>query len=295
MAQALNRRLWTDNRVSFNKSTSHFKGGYITANKRIYWDWCWGETRQGYCQGQVWVWALYCCSWQLGLSKDIWCHVGSYSFVYLQITKSDIRPHVKWAVRLVIAYGRFKSSSKGLCGYLWVNRLTLSLPGCKGQAWKLGFWYCPIYCLRIRLLTIFDNNKTKTPVLPIKFWTHHLARTDGKHLYIQAWLPFPCPHLALWWADYSLLLATIQDGLVVDTLLAVISGHQWGHDEGWNTYNRWMTQAFHYWTMGLTSTADSYKMHHSIHWGKSSANFLESYGNFKASYDFYILSLVNII
>ena len=33
-----------------------------------------------------------------GLSKD-------HTFLNLQITRSDIRPHIKWAVSLVIAFG----------------------------------------------------------------------------------------------------------------------------------------------------------------------------------------------
>ena len=37
-----------------------------------------------------------------GLSKDIWCHICQYSLLCLQITRSDIRLHMKWAVSLVI-------------------------------------------------------------------------------------------------------------------------------------------------------------------------------------------------
>ena len=45
-------------------------------------------------------------------------------FLNLQITRSDIRPHIKWGVNLVIAYGQFNR----LCAYVWVNILTLSPP-----------------------------------------------------------------------------------------------------------------------------------------------------------------------
>ena len=49
-------------------------------------------------------------------------------FQNLQITRSDIRPHIKWAVSLVTAYGHFNLPQGGLCGYVWVNILTLSPP-----------------------------------------------------------------------------------------------------------------------------------------------------------------------
>ena len=42
------------------------------------------------------------------LSKDIQCHGWPYSFndfICLQITTSDIRPHIKWTVSLVITDG----------------------------------------------------------------------------------------------------------------------------------------------------------------------------------------------
>ena len=34
-----------------------------------------------------------------GVSKDIQYHVWSYSFLWLQITRSNIKPHAKWAVK----------------------------------------------------------------------------------------------------------------------------------------------------------------------------------------------------
>ena len=48
-----------------------------------------------------------CCLMTPGLSKDIWCHARPYSFLCMQITRSGIRQHVKWAVSLVIADGHF--------------------------------------------------------------------------------------------------------------------------------------------------------------------------------------------
>ena len=62
-----------------------------------------------------------------GLSKDILCHVLTILFLNVQITGSDIRPHIKWVVSLVIAYGHFNLPQ----GFVWacmyvVNILTLS-------------------------------------------------------------------------------------------------------------------------------------------------------------------------
>ena len=44
----------------------------------------------------------------------------------VQISRSDIRPHIKWAVSLVILHMVTSISLQGLCGYIWVNILTLS-------------------------------------------------------------------------------------------------------------------------------------------------------------------------
>ena len=41
-------------------------------------------------------------------------------FLNLQITGTDIRPHIKWAVHLVIVCGHF-NLPQGLCGYVWVH------------------------------------------------------------------------------------------------------------------------------------------------------------------------------
>ena len=50
--------------------------------------------------------------------QDIRCHVWPDSFNCLQITRSDIRPHVKWAVSIVIADGHLVFL-RSLCGYGW--------------------------------------------------------------------------------------------------------------------------------------------------------------------------------
>ena len=51
-------------------------------------------------------------------------HIFFYKQV--QISRSDIRPHIKWAVSLVILHMVTSMSLQGLCGYIWVNILTLS-------------------------------------------------------------------------------------------------------------------------------------------------------------------------
>ena len=50
------------------------------------------------------------------LSKDILCHVWPYFFLNLQITRSDIRPHIQWAVSLVIVHGHFNLPQGGCMG-----------------------------------------------------------------------------------------------------------------------------------------------------------------------------------
>ena len=44
----------------------------------------------------------------------------------VQISRSDIRPHIKWAVSPVILHMVTSIFLQGLCGYIWVNILTLS-------------------------------------------------------------------------------------------------------------------------------------------------------------------------
>ena len=62
--------------------------------------------------GLGWVWVV--------LSQDIQCHVWPY---LSKLANHQARPHMKWAVSLVITYGHFS----GLCGYVWVA-LTVSTP-----------------------------------------------------------------------------------------------------------------------------------------------------------------------
>ena len=51
-----------------------------------------------------------------GLSEDFAVIYDHTLFVNLQITRSDIRPQVKWAVNLVIAEGHFKLPQR----FVWV-------------------------------------------------------------------------------------------------------------------------------------------------------------------------------
>ena len=70
------------------------------------------------------VWFGLCCLMTSGLSKDIRCHVWPYFFI--NKCRSDIRPHIKWAVSLVILHMVTSIFLQGLCGYIWVNILTLA-------------------------------------------------------------------------------------------------------------------------------------------------------------------------
>ena len=49
-----------------------------------------------------------------------------HTFLNLQITRSDIRPHIKWALILVIVYGHFNLPSGVCVGMNQLNILTLS-------------------------------------------------------------------------------------------------------------------------------------------------------------------------
>ena len=40
-----------------------------------------------------------------------------HDFLNLQVTRSDMRPHIKWAVSLVIAYGHFNLPQ----GFVWLS------------------------------------------------------------------------------------------------------------------------------------------------------------------------------
>ena len=78
-------------------------------------------------------------------ARTQWMHLASCTTSYsfnLQITKSDTRPHTKWAVSLVTVDGHFNLKNKSLCRYVWVNILTLSpLKVMHTVKIHLGMWY----------------------------------------------------------------------------------------------------------------------------------------------------------
>ena len=53
----------------------------------------------------------------------------TFKYKQVQISRSDIRPHIKWAVSLVILHMVTSIFLRALCGYVWVNILTLSPRG----------------------------------------------------------------------------------------------------------------------------------------------------------------------
>ena len=63
-----------------------------------------------------------CCLMTPGLSKDIQCRT-TILFLNLQITRSNIRPHTRWAVSLVIVHDHMATLIflRVLCGCIWVN------------------------------------------------------------------------------------------------------------------------------------------------------------------------------
>ena len=87
--------------------------------------------RAGWVRGdlyQLWVWFGLCCLMTPGLCKGIRCHVWPHFFIKLQMSRADIRPHIKWVVSLVIAYGHFDFPQRFVWVCMWVrNILTLSL------------------------------------------------------------------------------------------------------------------------------------------------------------------------
>ena len=68
------------------------------------------------------------------ISMDVWFMCGHTLVPWLQSTRSDIRPQVKWVVSLIIADGHFNLPQESLCVYM-VNILTIS--SWQGTMWKL--------------------------------------------------------------------------------------------------------------------------------------------------------------
>ena len=79
--------------------------------------------------------------WSVGL-----CCLMTFGVMYdhtfykqVQISRSDIRPHIKWAVSLVILHMITSIFLRALCGYIWVNILTLSP---RGEGLQGFLWLC---------------------------------------------------------------------------------------------------------------------------------------------------------
>ena len=64
-----------------------------------------------------------------------------FFYKQVQISRSDIRPHIKWAVSLVILHMVTSIFLQGLCGYIWVNILTLSPRRAKDSEFFGIFYY----------------------------------------------------------------------------------------------------------------------------------------------------------
>ena len=66
----------------------------------------------------------------------------TFKYKQVQISRSDIRPHIKWAVSLVILHMVTSIFLRALCGYVWVNILTLSPRGLKTQTDVINNAHC---------------------------------------------------------------------------------------------------------------------------------------------------------
>ena len=93
------------------------------------------------------------------LFNDTWSQWGrSVSCILnFQITISDITPHIKWAVSLVIALITL-IFLRGLCEYVSVNILTLSpLEGIQKQDFKCNIAHSARCTHKTALLIVFSN------------------------------------------------------------------------------------------------------------------------------------------
>ena len=74
----------------------------------------------------------------------------------VQISRSDIRPHIKWAVSLVILHMVTSIFLRALCGYIWVNILTLSPRGSLLRIHILGISFPPCPVTECSLFGLFQ-------------------------------------------------------------------------------------------------------------------------------------------
>ena len=100
----------------------------------------------------------------------------------VQISRSDIRPHIKWAVSLVILHMVTSIFLQGLCGYIWVNILTLS-PRRGPEKLFLQLQH-PLYLSRKKLkchLPCHSQMDTR-PIMTTKTFRRQSLQQDIPHL-----------------------------------------------------------------------------------------------------------------
>ena len=100
----------------------------------------------------------------------------------VQISRSDIRPHIKWAVSLVILHMITSIFLRALCGYIWVNILTLSPRG------GVSF-LCPYYCT----IKSYRTHPGSTLCLPnVMCFIKSLPLILLIYIYIEGLIQFIC-------------------------------------------------------------------------------------------------------
>ena len=78
----------------------------------------------------------------------------------VQIRRSDTRPHIKWDVSLVILHMITSIFLRALCGYIWVNILTLSPRGDRShKMWAVSLVIAQGLCclMTSSLSVIYDH------------------------------------------------------------------------------------------------------------------------------------------
>ena len=73
-----------------------------------------------------------------------WYPLLDIFYKQVQISRLNIRPHIKWAVSLVILHMVTSVFLQGLCGYIWVNIVTLS-PQRGVYNWNVFIHLCTIF------------------------------------------------------------------------------------------------------------------------------------------------------
>ena len=102
---------------------------YMFENRVLQLDRCKeiSNCRRVYARGRVWL--SFCLCWLMAqrISKDIRWHLWLL-FLHLQITRSDISLHIKWVVRMVIAYDHFNLPQSFVWVYIgWYNHFIIHL------------------------------------------------------------------------------------------------------------------------------------------------------------------------